>query len=94
VSGTKISPTSLVPVFFTNYVHSQGLNQSRGESSPRLIYRCPVWQVAAVSASTPPLFSPQKIGMHIHFIYRILNIYQMKALSLFISFNNMFSSYC
>jgi hypothetical protein len=59
----KTSPT-WGPVFFTNYVHGAGLEELKEYEGRRLIHTCQLWQVAASSASTPPLFRPQSVGMN------------------------------
>jgi hypothetical protein len=51
------------PIFFTNYVHEIGLEETREFAGRRLIHNCQVWQAAAVSATTPPLFPPHLVGM-------------------------------
>jgi hypothetical protein len=58
-----VASSSWGPVFFTNYVHCIGLEETKEFAGRRLIHNCQVWQAAAVSAATPPLFRPQTVGM-------------------------------
>jgi hypothetical protein len=51
------------PVFFTNYVHGAGLEETKDFSGRRLIHNCRVSETAAVTSSTPPFFRPQYVGM-------------------------------
>jgi hypothetical protein len=45
------------------YVHGTGLEETKEYAGRRLIHNCQLWQAAAVSAATPPLFRPQTVGM-------------------------------
>jgi hypothetical protein len=63
VTAFRKTSTSWCPVFFANYVHGSGLEETKECAGRRLIHNCQLWQVAAVSAATPPLFRPQTVGM-------------------------------
>jgi hypothetical protein len=63
VTAFRKTSTSWGPVFFTNYVHGTGLEETKEYAGRRLIHNCQLWQAAAVSAATPPLFRPQTVGM-------------------------------
>jgi hypothetical protein len=62
-TSTTVASSSWGPVFFTNYVHCIGLEERKEYAGRRLIHNCQLWQAAAVSASTPPLFRPHIVGM-------------------------------
>jgi hypothetical protein len=66
VTAFRKTSTSWGPVFFTNYVHGTGLEETKEYAGRRLIHNCQLWQAAAVSAATPPLFRPQTVGMFYH----------------------------
>jgi predicted acylesterase/phospholipase RssA len=62
VTAYRKMSTTWGPVFFTNYMHELGLEETKEYAGRRLIHTCDVWQVAAVSTATPPLFRPQTVG--------------------------------
>jgi predicted acylesterase/phospholipase RssA len=50
------------PVFFANYVHGAGLEETTDFSGRRIIHNCRVSEVATVTSSTPPFFRPHLVG--------------------------------
>lgn len=51
------------PVFFTNYVHSTGLEDCKEVGGQRqIIFDSSVWHAAVITLSTPPFFRPLRFG--------------------------------
>jgi hypothetical protein len=62
VTAYRKGAVSTLPVFITNYVHGEGLEEIKELSGSRLVYNCQVWEAGKVALSTPPFFDPWTIG--------------------------------
>jgi len=67
VAAHRKTSESMSPVFITNYVHGEGLAESKEYAGPRLIHNCYVWEAAKVALSIPAYFKPWTIGENEYF---------------------------
>jgi hypothetical protein len=52
---------SILPIFFTNYVHSEGLEDLEEIDGRQIIHDCCVWETAVATLSAPPFHRPLHI---------------------------------
>jgi hypothetical protein len=67
VASKRRGSSAPLPVFFTNYVHSGGLEDVKEIDGRQILHDCCVWEAAVATLSTPPFHRPLHIGSNQYF---------------------------